>query len=85
MACLVVIIPLSSKDGLTAYTYISTPASLLLYLKLVSPESVAAFDLPAGQGLLLGCALLCVTGYLGVLKVAHLPERPRLYGNGDHG
>jgi len=69
----------------TALVLALTPASLLLYLKLVSPESVAAFDLPAGQGLLLGCAVLCIAGYLGVLKVAHLPERPRLYGNGDHG
>jgi len=36
VACVIVIIPLSSKDGLTAYTYISTPASLLLILVFIT-------------------------------------------------
>lgn len=67
----------------TALVLALTPAALLLYLKLVSPESVAAFDLPLGQLLLLGCGVLCVVGYAAVLKVARLPERPRLYGSGD--
>jgi tight adherence protein B len=68
----------------TALVLALVPAALLLYLKLVSPEAVAAFDLPLGQALLLGCAVLCVAGYVGVLKVARLPERPRLYGGGQH-
>jgi tight adherence protein B len=64
----------------TALVLALTPAGLLLYLKLVSPESVAAFDLPMGQLLLLGCGMLCVGGYTAVLRVAQIPERPRLYG-----
>jgi tight adherence protein B len=68
---------------ITALLLAVTPAALLLYLKLVSPASVAAFDLPLGQLLLLGCGAVCVGGYVAVLKVAQLPERPRLYGDGE--
>ena len=69
------------KARVTALALALTPGLLLLWMRLVAPDAVAAFDLPVGQVVMLACAVMCGVGYLAVLRVGQVPERRRLYAD----
>jgi tight adherence protein B len=69
------------KARVTALALALTPGLLLLWMRLVAPDAVAAFDLPVGQAVMLGCAVMCGVGYVAVLRVGQVPERRRLYAD----
>ena len=55
------------------------PAVLLVTLRGVNPASMAIFDTPGGQLVLVGCALLEGTGYLWMLRAAAVRREERLF------
>jgi hypothetical protein len=67
------------RTVITAQVLAAEPLAILLYLRLTSPRSVAAFDQPFGQLVLLLCAASCVVGYLVMVRAGSIPERPRLF------
>ncbi len=68
-----------TRTRLTALGLALLPGLVLVYLRLTSPRSVEAFNLPEGQLLLFVGAASCVAGYVAMLKIAQLPARPRLF------
>jgi tight adherence protein B len=72
------------RTVITAQVLAGAPLAILLYLRLTSPRSVAAFDQPVGQLVLLLCAASCIVGYLAMVRAGSIPERPRLFsGEGE--
>jgi tight adherence protein B len=69
------------KARVTALALALTPGLLLLWMRLVAPDAVAAFDLPVGQAVMFVCAVMCGVGYVAVLRVGQVPERRRLYAD----
>ena len=69
------------KTVITAQVLAGAPLAILVYLRLTSPRSVAAFDQPLGQLVLLLCALSCMVGYLAMVRAGSIPERPRLFAD----
>lgn len=68
-----------TRTRATALGFALLPGLVLLYMRLTNPRSVEAFNLPLGQLLLVVGAGFCIGGYLAMLKIAQLPERPRLF------
>ena len=54
-------------------------AVLLVTLRGVNPASMAIFDTPGGQLVLVGCALLEGIGYLWMLRAAAVRREERLF------
>ena len=74
-----------TRTRATALGFALLPGLVLVYMRLTSPRSVEAFNLPLGQVLLILGAGFCVAGYLVMLKIGRLPPRPRLFEGEEAG